>query len=155
MANVVQARSLTTGRSLVPEWLFDRLVRAVQKAHAHDYATAVRIMDQALAFLGACARFPERSFAPSILVDHGWHTFILYTEHYRGFCERVAGRFIDHIPDDDPTDIAVPDDLLSLTVDAIEEAGFSVDRELWDRTGDCQNKCNGRCHHCGTSTGGR
>lgn len=141
----------TPGRSLVEDHLFDRLVAAIRRDHGHDYALSVRIMDQALAFLGTCARSNE-ALAPSALVDHGWHTFILYTEHYRDFCQREAGQFIDHVPDD-PTDIPTPEGLIDATVDAIAAAGFSVDRELWNRVGDCKNKCTGRCHHCGKPSG--
>lgn len=135
------------GRSLIADHLFDRLVAAIQRDHGHDYALSVRIMDQALAFLGTCAR-SSVSLAPSPLVDVGWHTFILHTEHYRDFCLREAGQFIDHVPDD-PNDIPTPDGLIDATVEAIAGAGFSVDRDLWDRVGDCQNKCTGRCHRCG------
>lgn len=142
-----------TGRSLVAGHLFDRLVAALKRDHGHDHAQAVRIMDQALAFLGTCAR-SNAPLAPSVLVDHGWHVFILHTEHYRDFCQREAGGFIDHVPDD-PTDIPTPDGLIDFTLDAITAAGFSVDRELWDRTGDCKNKCTGRCHHCGRGSAAR
>lgn len=54
-------------------------------------------MDQALAFLIACANTP-RPLAPSAEVDLGWHTFLLYTNEYADFCERIAGRFIHHRP---------------------------------------------------------
>jgi hypothetical protein len=33
------------------------------------------------------------------VVDEVWHQFILFTSHYREFCEKTVGRFIGHQPD--------------------------------------------------------
>lgn len=40
-----------------------------------------------------------------------WHTHILFTEHYRKYCDRVFGRYVDHTPlvhhiKADPKDVA-------------------------------------------------
>ena len=32
-------------------------------------------------------------------MDKGWHAFILHTADYAEFCDRVARRFIHHLPD--------------------------------------------------------
>ncbi|MGH4005353.1 MAG: hypothetical protein ACRDSO_14740, partial [Pseudonocardiaceae bacterium] len=60
-------------------------------------------MDQALAFVATTGHHAGEPLAPSALVDIGWHTFILYTREYASFCNRVAGRFVHHVPDDAPT----------------------------------------------------
>lgn len=35
---------------------------------------------------------------PSQAVDDAWHEFILFTRHYRQFCQRAFGRFLHHTP---------------------------------------------------------
>ena len=35
---------------------------------------------------------------PSQIADDLWHEFILYTQHYRDFCQRAFGRFLHHTP---------------------------------------------------------
>lgn len=122
-------------RTLVGTDLFDSLVRAILRDHSDiGQDRAERIADQALAFLGACARFPEKRLAPSKTVDIGWHAFILYTREYAEFCERVAGRFIHHVPQDAPGAPQHSKEPVSVRVDtvgAIREAGYWVDEQLW------------------------
>jgi len=31
-------------------------------------------------------------------IDHGWHTFVLYTEDYFEFCQEYLGVFVHHVP---------------------------------------------------------
>jgi hypothetical protein len=83
-------------------------------------------MDQALAFLGACARRHNQPLAPNELVDIGWHTFILYTRGYAQFCDQITGRFLHHTPADeyDPTASGpAARATLARTMTAIEAAG--------------------------------
>ncbi|GIF09939.1 glycine-rich domain-containing protein [Actinoplanes siamensis] len=97
--------TLRDGRTLLDTAMFDRLVRRIAAEHpelAPDMPA--RIMDQALAFLGATATTTQ-PIGPSELVDIGWHTFILYTVDYARFCDDVAGRFIHHVPNEDETAI--------------------------------------------------
>jgi hypothetical protein len=140
----------TIGRSLIAPALFDRLVRRIGKDGNLPVELATRIMDQALAFLGACARDHDQPLAPSELVDIGWHTFVLYTRDYAEFCRQVAGRFLHHTPtdEDDPTASgAGARATLDRTVAAIGAAGFVVDRELWSlgAVADCTG-CHNGCH---------
>lgn len=89
----------------------------------------------------ACALNPEARLVPSELVDHGWHAFILHTREYAAFCEKIAGRFIHHVP-------MVPgegDQGSVSAVDAMRAAGIEVDADLWGRTADCNEKCH-QCH---------
>jgi hypothetical protein len=107
-------------------------------------------MDQALAFLGACARDHDEPLAPSELVDIGWHAFVLCTQDYAQFCDQIAGRFIHHTPTDenDPTASGpAAHATVARTVTAIEAAGFIVDRELWQfgAVADCTG-CHNGCH---------
>lgn len=118
-----------TGRELIDPALFERLCRRIVLDYGRDEHTAARIMDQALAFLAACANAP-RPLAPSAEVDLGWHTFLLYTREYADFCERIGGRFIHHRPDDDPT-APVGAEPPAATAATIGGLGFQVDLALW------------------------
>jgi len=77
----------------------------------------------------------------------------LYTRDYAEFCDRIAGRFIHHNPEDgsewptNPTDAPVP---LSRAVAAITTAGYQVDAALWRvnasaTAADC-TQCHAGCH---------
>ncbi|GGK17851.1 hypothetical protein GCM10010124_08020 [Pilimelia terevasa] len=87
------------------------------------------------------------------LVDLGWHTFLLDTMAYHVFCQRVASRFIHHVPDTDG-DARVS---VSRTAQVIAAAGWQVDRELWDCADAADltkcSQCHAGCHD--SPTGGR
>ncbi|MEV0002261.1 hypothetical protein AB0H28_08245 [Micromonospora sp. NPDC050980] len=141
---------VSAGRALVSAELFDTLTARIARDHP-DLAADLpaRILDQALAFLGACATATV-PLGPSELVDIGWHTFILHTRDYADFCRRVAGRFIHHQPDPpaEESGPVVPEPLgvpISRAVDAIAAAGFALDRELWGVAAKCETKCH-QCH---------
>ncbi|MFD2419323.1 glycine-rich domain-containing protein [Amycolatopsis pigmentata] len=134
-----------TGRSLLDGDLFDRLTARVAADERLSSDLAVRIVDQALAFLAACATDHDEPFAPSSQVDLGWHTFILHTKDYARFCHQIAGRFLHHVP---TTSSSVsPSDACATrwrTVRAIQQAGFAVDTALWQEShADCED-----CHQC-------
>ena len=138
----------TTGRSLISAYLFDRLVTRLKNEERLEHGLAERIMDQALAFLGTCARDHDTPLAPSTLVDLGWHTFVLHTREYAAFCQRVAGRFLHHVPTE-PGDHNTGKQSAALadTVRAITAAGFHVDAALWPHgnAADCTG-CHQGCH---------
>jgi hypothetical protein len=136
-----------TGRSLVSPDLFHRLTDRIVNTERLERNLAERIMDQALAFLLACAANVGAPLAPSELVDIGWHTFLLDTGEYAGFCDRVAGRFIHHVPTDNERTTESPGDVLARTVTAMRSLGFRVDDALWPRTalGSCTG-CHNGCH---------
>ena len=130
------------GRSLIEPRLFGRMSARIATEYNTDAATAEAIMDQALAFLGACA-VTTTALSPSKTVDIGWHTFLLYTRDYAAFCERIAGRFIHHIPtDDEHTAENTPD--TSTTTSAIIAAGYLVDASAWENAADC-SQCKDGC----------
>ncbi|MFI1676542.1 glycine-rich domain-containing protein [Streptomyces sp. NPDC020607] len=92
-------------------------------------ATAQRIVVEALKFVAAAAQFPTVKITPSNVVDEGWHALILHTNLYAKLCERL-GRFVHHWPerpDEERHDLHA----LTRTVALIEQAGYSVDGELW------------------------
>ncbi|BFU44969.1 hypothetical protein KRMM14A1004_32060 [Krasilnikovia sp. MM14-A1004] len=83
---------------------------------------------------------------PSDLVDIGWHTFILYTREYAEFCERVAGRFIHHVPDDVQPDNERDRPTLADSVEAIRAAGYQIDPQLWSIDSAECTQCHAGCH---------
>jgi hypothetical protein len=135
-----------TADTLIPAELFDRLVARIVNDQDQTPERAARVMQQALAFLAACAANPGVGLGPSEQVDIGWHTFILYTHEYAEFCQRVAGRFIHHVPNDGPTAKFEPRCVLTATVDAIGALGYAVDNDLWPVAAKCNpHKCS-QCH---------
>jgi hypothetical protein len=132
-----------TGRSLVDEHLFDRLVQRIMADHGQDRVTAERAMDQALVFLAACAENTGLPLSPSQRVDIGWHMFILFTQEYSEFCQRIAGRFLHHVPEDDST-VPTGHDRTADTLAALNATGLRVDDEMWTLAADC-NQCYNGC----------
>ena len=61
---------------------------------------AEKVFRETLRFLYLCRQGKKGrfSFAPSLLIDEGWHNFILFTKAYQRFCEEYIGRFIHHEP---------------------------------------------------------
>lgn len=141
---ITDTRQTQAGRSLIEPPLFDQLARRVAADSNLDAPTAERILDQALAFLAASAVTTAR-LSPSALVDYGWHAFILHTREYAEFCDRVAGRFIHHVPTDgehDDVGAAGPWE----TTKAIVAAGYVVDAPLWEDAARC-SQCHNGCHN--------
>jgi hypothetical protein len=130
-----------TGRTLIDPGLFDRITRRIAHDEDINQQLAARILDQALAFLGTCATTPGARLSPSGLVDKGWHTLILYTREYADLCDRLAGRFLHHNPDDQPD--AVKGATIATTVQAIKTAGYTVDEELWTMSANCSEGSGG------------
>jgi hypothetical protein len=142
------AQDITTAavpRDLISPRMHARLTRRITADHpGTDPAVAGRIVDQALAFLQACALNPGAGLAPSDEVDKGWHAFILFTADYAEFCQRIAGRFIHHLPVE-PGVAADGGAALHATVAAMRAAGLAVDEDLWPTAADCESKCH-QCH---------
>jgi hypothetical protein len=160
----VESPPATGARGLIDPALFDRLSARITDEHDMDREMAERVVDQALAFLGTCA-VSKAQLSPSATVDIGWHTFIFYTKDYREFCDRVAGRFIDHVPTDDSSQVCHMSSKFqderpptgdgkahsgalstSFTALAVAEAGFIVDEPLWVSTAKC-TQCHNGCHN--------
>jgi hypothetical protein len=137
---------MSAARELIDPDLFDRLSDRVMKDEGHDRDHAERVVDQALAFLKACADNPSLSLGPSTAVDAGWHAFLLHTREYASFCARVAGRFIHHAPADGDSSRAGS---LRRTITAVRATGYELDDRLWGLPAECDGKpsCNTTCNH--------
>jgi hypothetical protein len=127
-----QSTSLSAleSKSLLAADIYDSLASRLQAEYGHDRGKACRIVDETVRFLVLCATNPTRSFAPSIFVDQGWHTFILDTRAYAEFCDRIAGTFLHHHPTDGPVSgPGLP--TATDTAAFMTRAGISHDAALW------------------------
>lgn len=106
-------------------------------------ATARTLMGELMKFLYVCS-LGEGVMTPSKIVDEVWHTFIIFTKHYREFCLTQFGRFIDHNPSDD-TDANA--NQYEATIAQLLKHFGSAPKEYWPRgkvitdieTGFCSN----------------
>ena len=57
------------------------------------------LLTEVVKFLSLVSVF-NVTLTPSLLVDLGWHEFILFTKAYEKFCLDKFDRFIHHTPDD-------------------------------------------------------
>lgn len=140
---MITQHTVAAPRELIAPDLFDRLTHRVMADDSLDQDTAGRVVEQALAFLVACALNPGSHLTPSVQVDTGWHAFILHTREYADFCTRTAGRFIHHRPD--PPGEARPEtEATGLTIAAMRAAGLHVDTALWVPRAEC-SQCYQGC----------
>lgn len=131
----------TSGLTLLDDMeLFNRIADRVAKEHDLDRALAGRILDQAIIFVAVAGQHPGLAMAPSEQVDKGWDTFILYTIEYSAFCQRVAGRYIHHTPND-----GLPVNATALspaeTAELIRAEGYWVLDEMWDAPAGSKANC--------------
>lgn len=82
---------------------------------------------------------------PSRVVDEGWHTLILHTDPYAKMCERL-GRFVHHYPERPGPERYDPH-ALARTMALIQQAGHSVDSELWTGPAEALVPVAANCSH--------
>jgi hypothetical protein len=81
----------------------------------------------------------ETSFVPSLPVDSIWHAFILNTPRYREFCEKVYGKYLDHLPGKSrhETEQRVFSGPMQFTVGSLERAFEGVNKRFWRKISFC------------------
>ncbi|MEU9746094.1 glycine-rich domain-containing protein [Streptomyces niveus] len=138
----------TDPATLIDPEVMERPAARITKDHPEiDVPAARRIIGQTAAFLAAGAQFPGAELSPSKAVDVGWHTWILHTVDYAAFCERIADRFIHHVPTPDGESVdGGPEAARRRTLDAISAAGYTIDPALWPEAtdGEC-SQCHAGC----------
>lgn len=69
------------------------------------------------------------------------------THEYAAFSDRVAGRFLHHVPTNGRNDGESPAAVFARTTTAMRRLGFCLDEALWPRTalGGCTG-CHNGCH---------
>jgi hypothetical protein len=100
-------------------------------------------------YLSLCIADPEGCYGMFSDVDNLWHEFICHTPAYQAFCDRIAGRFLHHIP----TSSAAAQKITVIgptprqqTVTAYEKHFGAMDPALWHigdplRADDCCTIC--------------
>lgn len=148
-ATILESSALSelNNKPFIDQELWDRLANRISKGEDIGILLAQRILNEALGFLRLCALEPDRHYSPSPLVDIGWHEFILYTHEYAEFCEKLAGRFIHHAPNDERTSYSST----IRTVSAMKARGIAVDEMLWVDEADCAGTS---CTHGDCTSGG-
>ncbi len=95
-----------------------------------DGAAAAHIVEEALKFVAACAKFPDEHLLPSRAVAEGWRALTLQPDTYDALCKRL-GRFVPRLPD--PPDVSrLNSQVLERAQEAIRRAGYAPDPTLWD-----------------------
>ena len=120
-------------RELVDATTFERVSNRISKDYGFTSEASAEIFDAALGFLKLCAT-GDGPFAPSTLVDVGWHTFLLYTPEYWEFCSKVAGFFIHHVPNDGPDRTMGSHGVVRSenTVRYMRDHGIAFNPRVWD-----------------------
>ncbi|MGX1514066.1 glycine-rich domain-containing protein [Streptomyces collinus] len=131
--------------TLVPEDVRDRLARYIVREHpefAVDFAG--RLVLEAARFQAASAALPDVRMAPSALVDHGWHAWLMHTHDRDELMDRIGG-VVHHVPDLPGEDNGDAKAIRRQTLQAMTDAGYAPDRELWPAaSGDC-TQCHAGC----------
>jgi hypothetical protein len=80
----------------LPKGLFDKLrAKRPELTHKDCQLVAHGLRQFFLAHLKSGCRFVSM---PSQVADDLWHEFILYTRHYKTFCDQAFGSFLHHSP---------------------------------------------------------
>ncbi|MEU3047951.1 MULTISPECIES: hypothetical protein [unclassified Streptomyces] len=136
------ANDLRTGRALVGSDLFDSIAEFTATHFGYDLEKAERATDQALAFLATVGTATVK-MVPSDDVDGALHSFILHTADYREFCEKYAGRFLEHNPRPGGGGRVLEE--VRATAHAIKANGFRVLDALWIVNDENAAQCDSDC----------
>ena len=118
-------------------------------------------------YLALCAANPSTNYGMKGPVDDLWHTFLLFTVDYAAFCDRVAGRFIHHVPASSSAPVDA-DDYEHFLRDYEVTFGEPAPAHVWPRFGrggvgaesadcsfgNCGPSCSPSCGAQGCSNGG-
>jgi hypothetical protein len=83
---------------LSPEQALSELIKYLWLGQKQEADRQARPEDQSLDFI--CAMHPEMKE-----IDDMWHTFLLFTRDYEGFCKTYFGVFVHHIPTTEEADL--------------------------------------------------
>ncbi|MFP8905435.1 glycine-rich domain-containing protein [Streptomyces atacamensis] len=137
-----------SARALLEYGQFEAVVGTVlDNNDGMEKATAEQVVEEALKFVATAAQFRRVVIAPSRVVDEGWHALILHTSTYADLCEGLGG-MIHHHPEPPDAD-RYDGDVIERTCALIEEAGYSVNRELWTAPGESLVDVAANCQHSG------
>ncbi|MEH6375768.1 hypothetical protein V7793_15720 [Streptomyces sp. KLMMK] len=141
MATAVETRN---PRACVAPDVWERAVRLIMRDHEMDRGLADRTFSQTVAYLVTSGECRDVRMGPAPSVDLGVHSFVLDTINYTAFCIAVAGHYIHHVPHLPQENGSQPPSLRE-TVQAIKNAGFAIDHELWNASKSDCTQCHAGC----------
>ena len=106
--------------------------------------------------LSATAAQHDRDYGMMGAVDELWHTFVIFTREYESFCQKVAGRFMHHVPDsEDDAGRATLERYTAFLADYEKVYGEAPNPVYWPSPGtngvEASSLCGGcrGCNRCG------
>ena len=116
----------------------ESLLRRFEKDHGATRVQAERTFNALKQFMVVC-RMKSGIKVSSEPIDEFWHTFLLFTEDYRDFCDDYLGMFVNHRPFEAPTPSFYYE-----TKDFAQSLFGSLDPEFWPVHGkaDCSSSCS-------------
>lgn len=97
----MQARPASDVIAIADQFPMERIIDRYARDYDVTRGTAERHARELRRFLVLCAMNPDRRYGMRGNVDDIWHTFLIYSRDYADFCEKVAGTFIHHVPEED------------------------------------------------------
>ncbi|SEG82870.1 hypothetical protein SAMN04489712_11599 [Thermomonospora echinospora] len=110
--------------------LFDTLAAYVAKHQQVTLPYAEGVVEQTLVWFKACADNPTVRLGMSESVDHGWHAFLLHSQEYAEFCERMFGTYFHHVPPRPGQSMTEQE--MAATLPALYATGYPVDESHWN-----------------------
>lgn len=104
---------------------------------------ADRIVTATAEFLAVSAANPDARMTPSVLVDTGWHAFLMHPAAYTEFCASV-GVLVDHVPEMGGHNPARQREQVIRTQSLIQSAGYTADDQVWADAATC-SQCHAGC----------
>lgn len=149
-----RAATAADPRELVSPEVFSTVSAYVARHQEVTLAYAERMVTQMLVWMRAVADNPGVRLAMDETVDPAWHAFMLHSQDYAAFCDRLFGRYLHHVPPVDGTSHS--DAEIDRTVPALRATGYEVDAEFWVGAKPCcpPNPCVAAAvEPCHTGTG--
>lgn len=123
------------------------------------------LLEETKKFLYCCS-ISKNALSPALEIDLMWHQFILFTKDYRNFCYNILGKFIDHHPDVEISNLTRQQNNTQLELArklALQNFG-NINSKVWYKStsktlsGDCSDSpscggctdAGGTCHGCST-----
>lgn len=140
---VMMERSALT--KLVPDEVRDRLAQFIRRDHPEfSVEYAGRLVVEAAKFQAASAARPDVQMAPSLVVDYGWHAWLMHTIDRDALMDRIGG-VVHHVPELPGEDRGNVRAVRRDTLRAMEETGNAADLELWPAESASCTQCHAGC----------
>ncbi len=91
-----------------------------------DIDTAKRVFHGLKQYLAVCV-FTGGKRTPAKIVDECWHTFLLHSRDYAGFCDKYTRGFVHHEPAIDDSGFS----FYPITLQCVNALFGEVDEEVW------------------------